>query len=159
MTSKDILERIEKENLSGAELAELVERLCRLNLKSRTALQAKVMLYLKSRAELTNIRREDAAQYLYMSSRTLARKLKQEHTGFKILLNEERKRRCYQVLKENNCPGQEVIELLGLSDLSHFYKSFRRWTGYGYAEARAMLAENHLDIDTIFHRQEKQRDT
>ncbi len=152
MIDRELLDSIESENLTQEDITILIDKLCRLTTKSGLALTPKVMMYLKSRTQLGDVSREKTAKYLNMSSRTLSRKLKKELTGFHDLLNEERKRRCLYYMRCNTICTQEFIELLGMSDLSHFYKSFRQWTGYGYSEARAMLAENHRNIDTIFHR-------
>lgn len=153
MNTNEILNGIEMNNLTQEEIDNILDKLCSLNIKSRLALTPKVVMFLKSRTQLNHINREETAKYMNMSSRTLSRKLKKEHTGFHDLLNEERKRRCLYYMRCDKVCGQEIVELLGLSDLSHFYKSFRRWTGHNFSEAKAMMAENHRNIDTIFHRQ------
>ncbi len=89
-----------------------------------------------------------------MSSRTLSRKLQRENTGFHKLLDEERKRRCLQYLRCNIVCGQEITELLGLSDLSHFYRSFKQWTGHSFSEAKSILAGNNRNAGTFIHRQD-----
>ncbi len=153
MIDRDILNWIGNEGLTQEDIAYLLDKLCKLGTKSGSAVTQKVVIFLKSRTQLNHVTREETANFLNMSSRTLSRKLKKEHTGFHDLLNEERKRRCLYYMRCDKVCGQEIVELLGLSDLSHFYKSFRRWTGHNFSEAKAMMAENHRNIDTIFHRQ------
>ncbi len=158
MNTDDILERIENENLTQEDIAYLVDKLCRLTIKSGLEVTPKVQVFLKSRKQVGDTSREETASYLNMSSRTLSRKLKKEHTSFCELVNAEKKRRCLYYMSCNITCGQEIVELLGLSDVSHFYKVFRLWTGYGFSEAKAMLAENNRNIDTIFHRHEDKSD-
>ncbi len=154
MINRDILESIENGCLTQGDIAYLLDRLRNLGTKTGIAVTPKVIIFLKSKTHLDHTGREEVAKYLYMSSRTLSRKLKKEHTGFYELLNEERKHRCLNYMRCNKTCGREITELLGLSDISQFYKYFKKWTGYSFSEAKAMLAENHLDIDTIFHRHE-----
>jgi AraC-like DNA-binding protein len=149
MLDQDILDWIENEGLTQEDIAYLLDKLCMLGTKSESAVTLKVVIFLKSKAQLNRVTREETAKYLNMSSRTLSRKLKQEHTAFHQLLNEERKRRCMNYMREDIVCGREITELLGLSDISHFYKSFKQWTGYSFSEAKSMLAEKHCDIDTI----------
>lgn len=152
MNDKDINDWIENENLSQKEIANLLNKLCSLGTQSEVAVTEKVVIFLKSKSQLEHVSREEVANYLHMSSRTLSRKLKNEDTGFHKLLDEERQRRCLQYLRCNMVCGQELAELLGLSDISHFYRSFKQWTGHSFSEAKSLLAENHGNIGTIFHR-------
>lgn len=153
MISEEFIRKIEHENLSSEDIGYLLDHLCRLGIQSRPEVAPKVVMFLKSRKTLDHVTREEVAKYLHMSSRTLSRKLKKENCGFHELLNGERKRRCRYYLSCNIVCGNELVELLGLSDISHFYKSFKMWTGYGFAEAKAMMAENNQNIDAIFRRQ------
>ncbi len=152
MIDRDILESVENGYLTEEDIAFLLDKLCKLGIQSGLRVKPKVIIFLKSRRDLYHVNREETAKYLNMSSRTLSRKLKKEGTGFHELLNKERKRRCLQYMRCNISCGQEMVELLGLSDISHFYKSFKQWTGYSFAETKSILAENHRNIGTIFHR-------
>ncbi|MBT7951549.1 MAG: helix-turn-helix domain-containing protein [Gammaproteobacteria bacterium] len=152
MVSRDVLNWLENDSLTQEDIIYLLDRLCRLGTKFESNVSPKVVIFLKSKTRLDNVNREDVAKYLNMSSRTLSRKLKKEETGFQKILDEERQRRCFYCMDCNIVCGQEIVELLGLSDISHFYRTFKQWTGYSFSEAKSLLAENHSEIDTIFHR-------
>jgi AraC-like DNA-binding protein len=152
MINRELLNSIENEKLTQADIIYLLDKLCRLGTKLNSSVKLKVVIYLKSKAQLDNVNRENTAKHLNMSARTLSRKLKKEQTGFQKLLNEERQRRCLYYLENNIVCGQEIVELLGLSDISHFYRSFKQWTGYKFSEAKSLMAKNNSAIDTIFHR-------
>jgi len=152
MIDRNILDGIEDACLTQEDIAYLADKLCSLGKKTGSAVVPKVIVFLRSRTNLKHVNREETAKHLNMSSRTLSRKLKKECAGFHRLLEEERQRRCLHYLHDDISCGQDLADLLGLSDVSHFYRSFKRWTGHSFSEARLMLAENHGDIDTIFHR-------
>lgn len=152
MVNRDVLNCLENDRLTQEDIIYLLDKLCQLGTKFKSNVSPKVVIFLKSKMRLDNVNREDAAKYLNMSARTLSRKLKKEKTGFQKLLDEERQRRCLYYLDCNIVCGQEIVELLGLSDISHFYRSFKQWTGYSFSEAKLLLAENHSEIGTIFHR-------
>jgi len=154
MIDRTILDGIENEKLTQDDITYLADKLCRLGKKSGSAVAPGVIIFLRSRANLGHVNREETANHLHMSARTLSRKLKKEGTGFHSLLDEERLRRCLHYLQSGISCGQEFADLLGLSDVSHFYRLFKKWTGHSFSQAKAMLAENNGDIDTIFHRHE-----
>ncbi|MFT7458718.1 MAG: AraC-like DNA-binding protein [Planctomycetota bacterium] len=152
MIDRDVLNCVDNENLTQEDIAYLLDKLCSMGIKSGKKVGPKVIIFLKSKTDLGHVNREEVSKYMNMSSRTLSRKLKKENTGFHKLLDEERKRRCLNYLSRNMVCGQNIVELLGLSDISHFYRSFKRWTGLSFSEAKSMLAENNRNIDTIVHR-------
>jgi AraC-like DNA-binding protein len=152
MIDRSILELIEKEKPSPEDIACLIDRLAHLAMKSSQTTSSKVNIFLRSKLRLHGVNREEVAAFLNVSTRTLSRKLKSENTGFHRLLDEERKRRCYQYLQRDIVCGQELTELLGLSDISHFYRSFKQWSGQSFSETKSKLAEKHGEIDTIIHR-------
>ncbi|MCB1035891.1 MAG: helix-turn-helix transcriptional regulator, partial [Acidobacteria bacterium] len=77
------------------------------------------------------------ASALHMSVRSLHRGLKQEETSFRRLLEQLRRERAADLLAEGRCSLSEVAFLLGFSELSAFYRAFKRWTGMTPAEFRA----------------------
>lgn len=90
--------------------------------------QAKVRALLES-CEGAFPGHDDAASLLAMSSRTLRRKLEQEHTSFQLLLDEVRAKRAIQYLRETRLPMSSIAYMLGFNDPSNFRRSFQRWTG------------------------------
>lgn len=79
---------------------------------------------------------EKIASDLNMSLRNLQRKLKQEGSSFKIILDETRSELSKQYLRGSNRSIIEVGFLLGFSEPSNFARAFRRWTGYSPLEYR-----------------------
>ncbi len=69
------------------------------------------------------------AENLYMTSRTLQRRLAVEGTSFKTLLNEVRKNLADQYISDNHLSINEISFLLGFSEISSFSRAFKRWNG------------------------------
>jgi len=69
------------------------------------------------------------AQSLYMTPRTLQRRLKEEGTTFKQLLTEVRSELAEQYLRQGRYSLSEISFLLGFSELSAFSRAFKRWKG------------------------------
>jgi AraC-like DNA-binding protein len=76
------------------------------------------------------------ADDLHVSLRSLQRKLKDEETTFKILLEDTRRELAMQYLREEHRSVGEIAYLLGFSEPSNFTRSFRRWAGCSPAEFR-----------------------
>ncbi len=79
---------------------------------------------------------EEVAKALAMSTRSLRRKLKGEHTSFKQILDQERQQIAIQLLKGSNMKLDEVAFQLGYSDTASFSRAFRRWKGCSPGEFR-----------------------
>jgi len=76
------------------------------------------------------------ANHLNMSLRNLQRKLKEEKTSFKAILDETRSELSKQYLRGSERSIIEVGYLLGFSEPSNFARAFRRWTGVSPIEYR-----------------------
>lgn len=72
---------------------------------------------------------EAVAASLFMSSRTLKRRLQDLNQSFRELADEELKGRACQLLEETELPVSEVAWRLGYGDVSNFGRAFKRWTG------------------------------
>jgi AraC-like DNA-binding protein len=72
---------------------------------------------------------EAMAKQLHMSSRTLKRRLQEEGSQWRGLLDAELCRRACQALRQPNAHISEVAFALGYQDVSNFSRAFRRWTG------------------------------
>lgn len=69
------------------------------------------------------------ARALGMSPRTLNRRLSEEQTTFAEILDHYRRERAATLLDGDRASIAEVAFLLGFSELSAFYRAFKRWTG------------------------------
>ena len=72
---------------------------------------------------------DDVARQLGLSRRSLQRRLADEGTSFKALLNETRRDLAQAYLREGHTSITEVTFLLGFADTSSFSRAFKRWTG------------------------------
>lgn len=70
------------------------------------------------------------ADQLKISERTLQRHLAIEGTTFQIILSETRKDKAEKLLKQNILSIQEISNLLGYADVSHFSRAFKNWTNH-----------------------------
>jgi AraC-like DNA-binding protein len=69
------------------------------------------------------------AEQLFMTDRTLQRRLHQSGTTFKQLLTEVRNELAEHYLREGRYSLSEISYLLGFSELSAFSRAFKRWKG------------------------------
>ena len=84
------------------------------------------------RVLLTNLMRPrsfgDIAGDVNMSERTLRRKLREENTSFRSLVDQLRKEMAIKYLRDTNLTVEAISESLGFSDAANFRQAFRRWT-------------------------------
>jgi AraC-like DNA-binding protein len=80
---------------------------------------------------------EDIAQTLNTSLRSLQRRLKDEETNFKSLLNETQQQLAIQYIRDSSRTLGEIAYLLGFSEPSNFTRAFKRWTGKSPGEFRS----------------------
>lgn len=71
---------------------------------------------------------EEVAKALHLSTRTLKRRLAEEGTTFRALLEQARRERAMVLLRED-LGLDEIAARLGYSDAANFSRAFRRWTG------------------------------
>jgi AraC-like DNA-binding protein len=69
------------------------------------------------------------AEKLAMSTRTLRRRLKEEGSNYRALLDEIRFGLAKEYLGKTNLTMEEVCGLLGYSEPGNFSHAFRRWSG------------------------------
>ena len=69
------------------------------------------------------------ANELYLSERSLSRRLNEADTSFRDLLDETRKDMAIQYMKDQNIDLHEIPYLLGYKEYSSFFRAFKRWTG------------------------------
>ena len=79
----------------------------------------------------------DMASELALSSRSLRRKLEQEGTSYRDLVEEERRQLALQLLSNTSMKIEEVAAHLAYTDAGGFVRAFRRWQGCSPSEYRA----------------------
>ncbi len=72
-------------------------------------------------------KREEIAKALNMSLRSFQRRLSEENSSFKALLDDVRKQQTSCYLDRNCYSLEEVAFLLGYSSVTAFYAAFKRW--------------------------------
>ncbi|MEE9384148.1 MAG: AraC family transcriptional regulator ligand-binding domain-containing protein, partial [Nannocystaceae bacterium] len=77
------------------------------------------------------------AERLRMSTRTLARRLTDEGTSHKEVLDDLRGELAQRYLGDPNLAIAEVAFLLGFSEPSAFHRAFKRWTGQTPSQFRS----------------------
>jgi AraC-like DNA-binding protein len=80
------------------------------------------------------------AEKLGMSTRTLRRRLKEEGSNYRALLDEIRFGLAKEYLGETNLPMEEICGLLGYSESGNFSHAFRRWSGQSPRDWRQGVA-------------------
>ncbi|MFK7977212.1 MAG: AraC family transcriptional regulator ligand-binding domain-containing protein [Halioglobus sp.] len=79
---------------------------------------------------------ERMAEQLFTTPRTLIRRLENENTSFKQLLESLRREYAEKLLKDARLNIADVAEILGYSDQANFGRAFRRWYGESPAHWR-----------------------
>lgn len=95
-----------------------------------STLSAKVRSALKDSLAGGGVSSEAIARRLFMSKRSLQRRLAEEGTSFKILLAETRQQLAEHYLLDNDLSFSEIAYLLGFRDITSFFRAFKDWTGH-----------------------------
>lgn len=95
----------------------------------KQSLSARVQRWLFERLPGGCPDQKQAAEQFHISPRTLQRKLRQENTTFKDILDQTRRQLALKHIAEDGISIAELTFLLGFSDQSNFTHAFRRWTG------------------------------
>jgi len=73
---------------------------------------------------------DDVAARLYMTSRTMMRRLKDEGSSFQQIKDVVRRDKAISLLTLHLLPIKDVAERVGYSDPAVFARAFKNWTGY-----------------------------
>ncbi len=71
---------------------------------------------------------KDIASQLYMTPRTLRRKLVEQGTSYQQILNDVRKHLAIKFLRETSLSMDQIAERVGFSDARNFRQAFKKWT-------------------------------
>ena len=78
------------------------------------------------------------ASKLFMSQRTIQRRLKEKNTTFKKLLNDVRQELADAYLNDSSLTLTEISFMLGFSEASAFSRAFKRWQGQSPSDYRGV---------------------
>lgn len=136
----DITQRLPSANAELARSNEkiIVDYLARLDKNNITSQVKSKLLDLLPSGHATE---EAIINALHLSQRTLQRKLKDEGTTFKELLDETRRELAKEYVNDTSLTFSEITYLLGFSEQSNFTRAFKRWHGQspsGYREQMRM---------------------
>lgn len=85
---------------------------------------------------------EVTAKRFYMTPRTLHRRLQEEGTSYKLLVEDVRHRMAIQHLKNGDLTIQKIAYALGYSEVANFRRAFKRWQGMPPSEYIESLKQN-----------------
>jgi AraC-like DNA-binding protein len=124
-----------------SEVLQLCDKLLS-ELKLNTGMAGKVReIFLGCLGQPTSF--ELVAERLRMSPRTLRRKLEQEGTSFRELIDELRAHAAIKYVRDTDLTIEDIAYALGFSDAAAFRHAFRRWTKCAPHEYRRA----RIDID------------
>jgi AraC-like DNA-binding protein len=83
---------------------------------------------------------EAMAERLGLSTRTLKRKLADQGTSYREVIDSLRRERALLWLRDPNLPLERIAERLGYLDVASLHRSFRRWFGETPGSVRAHSA-------------------
>ena len=129
-----------------SEVLQLCDRLLS-ELKLNTGVAGKVRQIFVSRLGQPT-RFELVAERLRMSPRTLRRKLEQEGTSFRELIDELRAHAAIKYVRDTDLTVEDIAYALGFSDAAAFRHAFRRWTKSAPNEYR----RGRIDIEPASRR-------
>lgn len=95
----------------------------------RSSVAMQVRARLTEQLSSGNATQESIAGSLHMSLRSLQRRLSDEGTSYKSLLEETRRELAVHYMDQSHRSINEITYLLGFSEPSNFSRAFRRWTG------------------------------
>lgn len=103
----------------------------------RTEIAVQVSAKLVTMLPSGKVTEQAVADELFMSSRSLQRRLRAEGTSFKTLLDATRRDLGVRYVGQSRLSIDEITYLLGFSESSNFSRAFKRWTGQSPTQFRA----------------------
>jgi AraC-like DNA-binding protein len=106
--------------------------------QSNMSFQAKRIMYQQAK-QGKFLNRDQLADLLSCSHRTLTRKLKSEGFSFQGLLDEVRFSMAKQILCQSNKSTKQVANYLGISSSAVFCRAFKKWSGMTPSEYQTSI--------------------
>lgn len=121
-------------------LAQLDIEKAKYEQQSSISFQARrIMYYSAKQGHFLN--RDQLADRLSCSHRTLTRKLKSDGLSFQVLLDEVRFSMAKQMLHQANKSTKQVANFIGINNPAVFCRAFKKWSGVTPSEYRAQLKQ------------------
>ena len=89
----------------------------------------------------------EVATSLHITLRQLQRKLSDEGTNFRSLLDKTRNELAHQYIRNDRIAINEIAYLLGFSEAANFSRAFKRWTGKSPGNFRAGIKDSNTRLD------------
>lgn len=96
---------------------------------NRDDVAMQVKAYLVDRLPSGDVKEEAVAGHLNMSLRSLQRRLQDQGTSYKDLLEQTRRELAEQYVRNTRMSINEITFLLGFTEPANFSRAFRRWHG------------------------------
>lgn len=106
--------------------------------QSFISFQARRIMYYSGKKGIF-LNRDQLADQLSCSHRTLTRKLKSEGVSFQQLLDEVRFSMAKQILCQSSKSTKQVASFIGINNSAVFCRAFKKWSGMTPSEYRASL--------------------
>lgn len=106
--------------------------------KSSISFQARRIMYYSGKQGVF-LNRDQLADQLSCSHRTLTRKLKAEGVSFQQLLDEVRFSMAKQMLYQSSKSTKQVANYIGITNPAVFCRAFKKWSGMTPSEYRSSL--------------------
>ena len=123
---KEILKRTLRESDAGLHALHKAHADQMLAAHGNTSWRAKVIHCIVASAHF-QLSREQVADKLNVSTRTLQRRLQEEATSFLEILDEQRKQKAQELIFNTHKSLKEVAMELGFAESSTFYRACHRW--------------------------------
>lgn len=104
----------------------------------RGSIRRQVELKLLAQLSSGHVSQQSVAKVLNLSPRSLQRRLREEGTSYKELLEQTRRDLAARYAKESQLSLGEITFLLGFSEPANFARAFKRWYGVTPTEYRTM---------------------
>ena len=89
----------------------------------------------------TTITNPNSASTLFVSERTLKRRLQEEDASFQSLVDQVRLDRARDLLGSTGMNLSQIADALGYADAANFTRAFKRWTGLSPSHYRTRANE------------------
>jgi AraC-like DNA-binding protein len=86
------------------------------------------------------------ASRLFLSTRTLRRRLEDAQTSYQEIVGEIRRDLAVRYLTQTSLSTEAIAEILGYSDTANFRQAFKRWTGESPQQYRR-IARSSPDVE------------